>query len=252
MIDVPDAQQVLRDNDRNGHTVPTDGLYPFQWSWDSAITALGWLTFDERLQAAHARARTQRFLENQARVAVARGRLEEAAALLHELLARRPDDHEMRGRLAALLVKIGRADAARAEIERALAGSPDSASLQQTAAEVFMIVQQFGRARGAVDALLRIDPLHRSITGRSDFVSAAGLAIGPEGVWATVPSLDVAVNVTADARTIAEVDVGLAGDPGGEPTERELEDAAAVVDVDAHGLPLVGDGKQQLRVFAGS
>ena len=47
MIDLLDAQQVLRDNDRNGHTVPTDGLYPFQWSWDSAITALGWLTFDE-------------------------------------------------------------------------------------------------------------------------------------------------------------------------------------------------------------
>ncbi len=47
MIDMQDAQQVLRDNDRDGHTVPTDGLYPFQWSWDSAITALGWLTFDE-------------------------------------------------------------------------------------------------------------------------------------------------------------------------------------------------------------
>ena len=47
MIDVDSARQVLRDNDRGGHTVPTDGLYPFQWSWDSAITALGWFTFDE-------------------------------------------------------------------------------------------------------------------------------------------------------------------------------------------------------------
>ena len=27
--------------------MPTDGPYPFQWSWDSAITALGWLEFDE-------------------------------------------------------------------------------------------------------------------------------------------------------------------------------------------------------------
>lgn len=47
LIDVNAARQILRDNDRDGHTVPTDGLYPFQWSWDSAITALGWLTFDE-------------------------------------------------------------------------------------------------------------------------------------------------------------------------------------------------------------
>ena len=48
MINVEAAKEVLRANDRDGHTVPTDGLYPFQWSWDSAITALGWLEFDEK------------------------------------------------------------------------------------------------------------------------------------------------------------------------------------------------------------
>ena len=37
----------MRNNDRGGYTVPTHGLYPFQWSWDSAITALGWQRFDE-------------------------------------------------------------------------------------------------------------------------------------------------------------------------------------------------------------
>ncbi|MFW2405870.1 MAG: MGH1-like glycoside hydrolase domain-containing protein, partial [Gammaproteobacteria bacterium] len=41
------AVAILRKNDRGGHTVPTDGLYPFQWSWDSAITALGWMRIDE-------------------------------------------------------------------------------------------------------------------------------------------------------------------------------------------------------------
>ena len=41
------AQQVLRDNDRGGYCVPTGGLYPFQWMWDSGFTALGWQTFDE-------------------------------------------------------------------------------------------------------------------------------------------------------------------------------------------------------------
>ncbi len=47
LIDTAAAREILRANDRDGHTVPTDGLYPFQWSWDSAITALGWQTFDE-------------------------------------------------------------------------------------------------------------------------------------------------------------------------------------------------------------
>ena len=41
------AAEILRKNDFGGYTVPTHGLYPFQWSWDSAITALGWLKLDE-------------------------------------------------------------------------------------------------------------------------------------------------------------------------------------------------------------
>lgn len=40
------AQATLRQNDRGGYTLPTDGLYPFQWNWDAGITALGWMTFD--------------------------------------------------------------------------------------------------------------------------------------------------------------------------------------------------------------
>ncbi|MFP5489662.1 MAG: MGH1-like glycoside hydrolase domain-containing protein [Acidimicrobiia bacterium] len=40
------ARDVLRHNDRGGYTVPTAGLYPFQWNWDSAFAAWGWSTFD--------------------------------------------------------------------------------------------------------------------------------------------------------------------------------------------------------------
>lgn len=40
------AREVLRGNDRGGYTVPTPGLYPFQWNWDSAFAAWGWSTFD--------------------------------------------------------------------------------------------------------------------------------------------------------------------------------------------------------------
>ncbi|MCF4008379.1 MGH1-like glycoside hydrolase domain-containing protein [Rheinheimera sp. UJ63] len=42
------AEKTLINNDLGGYTVPTHGLYPFQWNWDSAITALGWMQFDEQ------------------------------------------------------------------------------------------------------------------------------------------------------------------------------------------------------------
>jgi glycogen debranching enzyme len=40
------AREVLAANDRGGYTVPTAGLYPFQWNWDSAFVAMGFATFD--------------------------------------------------------------------------------------------------------------------------------------------------------------------------------------------------------------
>ncbi len=40
------ARAILRGNDRGGYTVPTAGLYPYQWNWDSAFTAWGLATFD--------------------------------------------------------------------------------------------------------------------------------------------------------------------------------------------------------------
>ena len=44
------AAAILAENHREGslgpYTVPTRGLYPFQWNWDSALTALGWARLD--------------------------------------------------------------------------------------------------------------------------------------------------------------------------------------------------------------
>jgi hypothetical protein len=48
MTDLADtAIDILRENDRGTYTVPTKGLYPFQWNWDSCLTALGQRHFDE-------------------------------------------------------------------------------------------------------------------------------------------------------------------------------------------------------------
>ena len=40
------ARAILRGNDRGGYTVPTHGLYPYQWNWDSAFAAWGFSRFD--------------------------------------------------------------------------------------------------------------------------------------------------------------------------------------------------------------
>ncbi len=40
------AAQVLKDNDRGEHTVPSPKLYPHQWAWDSAFAAIGWAHVD--------------------------------------------------------------------------------------------------------------------------------------------------------------------------------------------------------------
>lgn len=41
------AAQILKINDRGTYTVPTHGLYPFQWNWDSCLTAIGQSYVDE-------------------------------------------------------------------------------------------------------------------------------------------------------------------------------------------------------------
>ncbi|MEM1289230.1 MAG: hypothetical protein AAGH60_12830 [Pseudomonadota bacterium] len=40
------AETTIRGNDRGTYTIPTSGLYPYQWNWDSAIVAMGFGAFD--------------------------------------------------------------------------------------------------------------------------------------------------------------------------------------------------------------
>ena len=44
---IEQARAVLTRNDKGTYTVPTHGLYPFQWNWDSALSALGFSHYDE-------------------------------------------------------------------------------------------------------------------------------------------------------------------------------------------------------------
>lgn len=40
------ARAIMQGNDQGYYTLPTNGLYPYQWNWDSAFAALGFATFD--------------------------------------------------------------------------------------------------------------------------------------------------------------------------------------------------------------
>jgi hypothetical protein len=44
---IDDAKAILQENDRGDYTVPTHGLYPFQWNWDSCLAALGLVHLSE-------------------------------------------------------------------------------------------------------------------------------------------------------------------------------------------------------------
>jgi hypothetical protein len=51
MIDnniLEDAKKVLLNNWRNGYTIPSARLYPFQWNWDSGFIAIGYSYFDQQ------------------------------------------------------------------------------------------------------------------------------------------------------------------------------------------------------------
>ncbi|XHC13604.1 trehalase family glycosidase [Labrenzia sp. ac12] len=41
------AKAILTENDQGGYTIPTKGLYPYQWNWDSVFVALGFAEFDQ-------------------------------------------------------------------------------------------------------------------------------------------------------------------------------------------------------------
>lgn len=41
-----EARAILRLNDRGRYTIPTEGLYPYQWNWDSMFAAWGFATMD--------------------------------------------------------------------------------------------------------------------------------------------------------------------------------------------------------------
>lgn len=49
MVNVEIAKQIIKENWRDGFTVPSSKLYPFQWMWDSGFVALGTSIYDVKM-----------------------------------------------------------------------------------------------------------------------------------------------------------------------------------------------------------
>lgn len=118
----------------------------------------GWLTFDPRLQEAHRRARTQRYLENQLHIATTAGQFALGAELARELLARRPGDAEVMSRLAGCYQQLGRAALAAQAADAAAQAAPRSTAVRRMQAEIALAQGRNAAAGAAAEALLQGDP----------------------------------------------------------------------------------------------
>lgn len=117
----------------------------------------GWLVFDERLQASHALANTQRYLTNQMRLAAGERDFASFINIATELLERRPDDHQTLSHLATVYRALGRFDDAEAAIDRALSLKPNSPVLYCVKAEIAFARRDFPATYRAVEAALTLD-----------------------------------------------------------------------------------------------
>ncbi len=191
-------------NDHRAYRFLSQALAPLGREEDSRRAAeiaerlpkyAGWLVFDDRLQAAHALANTQRYIENQMRLAQSSGDAAQLAGLAGELLRRRPDDYKAWGVLADSLIRLERVDEAREAIDRALAIEPESVSMLCIRAQVEMLAGNLASALEVLDAALAIDPGYASshdirgrvlyLTGRHDEAFASmqrAIALDPKAI----------------------------------------------------------------------
>jgi Flp pilus assembly protein TadD len=117
----------------------------------------GWLTFDKRLQTAHALANTQRYLENGMRSAHGEGDSEAVIRIAEELLRRRPEDHTTWGTLATTAIKLRRFDEARTAIDRAIALTGGTAPTLCVSAQIWMLQGNQTQALVVVGEAIALD-----------------------------------------------------------------------------------------------
>lgn len=123
----------------------------------------GWLSFDPKLQEAHAAAHTQRSLQNRLTVARTHGDFALVAALAVELAERAPLDPDAWTFAAAACTMTADRIRAHEFVERALGLAPDSISALQIAAEVALSSGDASTAEARVTRLLELAPNEPSV-----------------------------------------------------------------------------------------
>jgi tetratricopeptide (TPR) repeat protein len=118
-----------------------------------------------------------------ARILIRLGRLDEALAILRELLARQPGDPSLRADYAEALVEAGLTEDAAEEIDRLLVDDPRSVRLRWLRARVDL---QEGRTRSAA---ARLRSLLRDVPHDRGVMTDLAAAEAREGGWATALAL---------------------------------------------------------------
>jgi tetratricopeptide (TPR) repeat protein len=96
-----------------------------------------------------------------ARNAVARGEIVEAIGRFEEYLQIYPDDREVRGEYAGLLVQVDRYKAAVEEYRKLLADEPDNLTLIVSLADVYLVMKDYRKA--AAQLLLALEKAPRNL-----------------------------------------------------------------------------------------
>lgn len=115
----------------------------------------GWLVFDSRLMESHTLAQTQKYLENQMRLA--QGDAEKLISLGEQLLVRRPNDSNTQGLVASAYAKQNNFEKALEIVDRSLELDSDSVKMLCLRARLFFYSGNIDEAYKTLDEVVSID-----------------------------------------------------------------------------------------------
>ncbi|MCH8824412.1 MAG: tetratricopeptide repeat protein [Planctomycetes bacterium] len=116
----------------------------------------GWLVFDSRLMDSHALAQTQRYLENQMRLAQGDD-VKKLIALGEQLLERRPSDSNTMGLVAEGYATLNKFDKAQKLVDHSLELAPDSLRILCLRARILFFSGNIDEAYKALGDALALD-----------------------------------------------------------------------------------------------
>ncbi|MCP3918918.1 MAG: tetratricopeptide repeat protein [bacterium] len=196
----------------------------------------GWLVDDPRLAQAHARAATQRSLENELNAALSRGDLGAARRAGEALLERLPRSADVLSVFARILANSGELARALELATAAVDIEPEGAKLLTTQADIAIAARDFAAAAGAAELLRALEPASgtphqilgrvRLLEGRGDEAVAElrqAISLEPQNLQHRTVLVEVLLRGGRASEAEAELEGILAIEPSNAPAQQQLE-----------------------------